>query len=323
VLDRDYQPLNPDIMGKTMSVETVYDNGEDWGQVSSPASDEVFKLDIGASSESGTDQASEGAKEGGGGEGATPTLTPFVMEAVVVVAEDSGCGLQFEMPSDENQGKEHLFSRFLTGMADDDRGDTKTTLPPKTDKFELRLKLDSRTGDDRGNSTSEEKQAIVRMLADRLQSCPDTTVPSSGYGSEGYKFSTEVSDVCPEYLALKLQDVEELEPADRNSTTTDNIEAPLTSTTSKPVLTLSDVLTSEEHQLPSLLLTPPELPQIESETDAGLAGVSPDTSASTGNLSSSYYKDNKGYLHMAPAIISSTAGPPNSHQHHHLSLKSL
>ena len=289
-------------MGKTISIETIYDNGEDWGNNNggdSPRCKQVFKLDTGTPSESGTDPSTDGLKDSG----ATPALSPVVVvEMPATMAEDSGCGLQFEVSSDENRGKEHLFNKFLTEMEREEHS------PPSTES-----QTKQRTGEERETSlpSTQDQMAlsssIAQMVADRLHMGSDSAVPSSGYGRmDCYKFSTDTPQMTPEYLAQKLQDVEE---PDNDLLNPDETTPTNNKTTSKSDLSIGNLISGEdETHLPSLLLTPPQMPLVTSDhaslTQLGLAVGSLGTSASTGNLSSSYYQDNEGYLHVSLATNS-------------------
>ena len=297
-------------------METIYEDCSGNGD-SPPLCGQVFKLDTGTPSDSGTDPAmSDGVKDGG----RTPLLSPVVLE-VATATEDSGCGLQFDASSsDGTHGKEHLFNRFLM-----DHTQTHTS---KTGDFELETRelgtTTSRDGDTQHSVPHHEAASlsIAQMVADRLQTSSDTAVPSSGYGTiDCYKLSTTASDVGPEYLARKLRDVEESESDHDDLLNPD--KAPPTKKPSKLDLALSGVVNGDEdspnNNLPSLLLTPPQLVPHSSSGGTPLqlglvSGLS--SSASTGDLSSSYYQDNEGYLHVSSAANSGQTDS-NRHNHHH------
>ena len=293
-------------------METVYDNGEEWGVnnggVSPCCEEKAFKLDTGTPSESGTDPGSEGLKYNG-------AISPVVVTETPMTTEDSGCGLQLDMPGDENGGKEHLFNRLLTGMDDAE----KQTTSAKTESFEdLQTKLEIRTREERSGMPEKATVNIAQMVAERLHNTSDSTVPSSGYGTvDCYKFSTDTAEVTPDYLAQKLRDLDESEFLHDDDLLNPDKYAPPTNKTvvSKLDLTLSGILNTDENtpnHLPSLLLTQPQLSNVEQESTTtsslqlGLVTSSDiGTSASTGNLSSSYIQDDEGYLHVSSATNSS------------------
>ena len=317
-----------------MSMETVYNNGEEWdanNDGGSPCHEQVFKLDT------RTPLSSEEVTESG----ETPALSPIVVvetNASTNAAEDSGCGLQ--LSGDGNRGKVHLLNRFLTGIHDDNKtSETDAgSDPPQT-------KLDVITVDDRDSPQAPllDKftfpSSIAQMVADRLHDSSSTTVPSSGYGTaDCYKFSTDTPEFTPEYLAQKLRDVEESESIHDNPDDLSNPvkDAPPTvETSSKLDLTLRSVTNTEfdqqTQQLPSLLLTSPQLSHSGSvdlgpsvpDTQLVAAGSNLSTSASTGNLSSSYYQDNEGYLHVSSATNSGQTHHPHHHQSYDTLTKSL
>ena len=310
-------------------METVYNNGEDWGSVNNDAGGDspgcseqhTFKLDTGTPSDSGTDPGSEGLKYNG----ATPSgvSSPVVVvempSNITTAAEDSGCGLQLHniMSHDENGGKEHLFNRLLTGIDDDE---ITKEIRPKNEDFQTKLEMITRDERSALLESSPVSPNIAQMVADRLHNSSDSAVPSSGYGTaDWYKFSTDTPQVTPEYLAQKLRDVEESELLHDDLLTSEKDGRPSSKTVSKIDLTLSGIINDDAdtpNNLPSLLLTPPQLSHIihqqqETQTTFGMehglgsGGGNLGTSASTGNLSSSYVQDNEGYLHVSSATDSS------------------
>ena len=289
---------------KTMSIETVY---EDCGGA---GCEQVFKLDTGTPSDSDN---SEGLKDGG-----TPSLSPIILE-VATETEDSGCGLQFEESSDRSHGKEHLFTRFLSEIEQGSEHKGLTTASENVG-FELKTRFDVRESDERDYpftavESEAASQSIAQMVADRLHGHSDSAVPSSGYGTiDCYKLSTEASAVSPEYLAQKLRDVEESD-LDRDGPLNPSKAPPTNKGVLKLDLAIGVVIGDRDGaHLPCLLLTPPQLDSCQADTPPQLGVTSVTTSASTGNLSSSYYQDNEGYLHVSSETNSGRT--QSTHIHH-------
>ena len=281
-----------------MSLMTIYDDGHDWGQRSSPPP--KVDLDSRSNSESTGEEMSERLKDG-----ETPVISPLIVETV---AEDSGCDLQFELCAgftaaevEDTQGKEHLFNRFLTGIE-------KGNKPPGM-QVDLGTKKRNETldfqprADDKPTSSS-----IAHIVAERLHMSIENNAapPSSGYGTmDGYKCSTDSPDVGQEYLARKLQEVEEMA---QETVTTDitpqqeDMSTPVISSHSDTEPSNHDNITGD---VPSLVLTPPQHSADDSLVahSPTMCAVNAVTSASTGDIScsGSYYQDNEGYLHMSPA----------------------
>ena len=329
-LNRDYRPFNPDVKDDGISLITIYDDGEDdWAPMSSspPA-----KVDIGTTSSEGnsgsiTEEMSSSLKER-----ETPVLSPMTTAAV---REDSGCDLQFELSTDDTHGKEHLFNRFLTGIDDD--SDVLSSAPQERQQQSKTLESAAQeeeegvTVADRHGKGRETSSSIANLVARRLHTGHNSTAPSSGYGTvDGYKLSTEASDLGQEYLARKLEEVDkmaresvptEIDTENVAHKPTSSSDPALTQITSCshgdrgteqkiPVLSHRDKATPH---LPSLLLTPPPAQTHTAEGTSSsltqipsLCAINATTSASTGDISygSSYYQDREGYLHMAHTLHS-------------------
>ena len=288
-------------------MKTLYDNEQDWSLHEASSSPEINhqKLDLRSSEATSTEgETSQGLKDG-----ETPVIisSPVIKESI---ADDSGCELQYEIHTrDNDHGKEHLFNRLLTGIKNE-----KSSI--STGQEEINFQVETGFYDDKNiqhDNALVTLEGIARMVADTLHTNFDATnvpsaPPSSGYGTiDGSKFtSTEVGDVSPEYLARKLQDVEEMELIQNDFTE----HVP---NTNKSDLKLHNVNVNQDHtttdqnQLPSLLLTPPEHHPDTTvlcttiETQNSLGTINPHTSGSTGNIScgGSYYQDKEGYLHMS------------------------
>lgn len=308
-MDRDYQPFNPSSIEDNVSLKTIFDNGENWSQ-NLPPSDVRLHVEDVTVSESTTEDMSVGLKD----EEATPILSPLITE---VIAEDSGCDLHFEpypsgIHADENRGKDHLFTKLLTSF------DEEAKIPLQQLQTEITIREQQHNADCSPESTSS--PTIADIVAQHRQLMDSGSgAPSSGYGTtDGYKYSTTASEVSRDYLARKLQDVEETETdldsiheslSNGSSTETHtDTQVHTHSTTQDQLSSISEPLNSSQDNghLPSLLLTPPQPPTDDTDTCTKVPSLSSlhiTNSASTGDLSfgSSYYQDNEGYLHMAPS----------------------
>ena len=311
-MDKDYQPCNPDVTADRISNGTIYDDDEDWNQSSPPSVLGIEPKDFLSNVESSTEETSEGLKDGD-----TPALSPLITEAIVVT-EDSGCDLQFELfPStaltaDEMHGKEQLFTKLLTGI-DKDSGCTPS--PPSSPQMSTQTvgtineqrHLDPTDHDHPMLPAST--ATFSDMVAHRILVASDSSAPSSGYGTtDGYNYSTDASEISREYYARKLQEVDEIaEQSDSihesiNSSSEDNVPA-TTDQELTPFNASNQLQDNIPETLPSLLVTSAEC---SADTTSISSTQTPNlnivNSSSTGDIScgSSYYRDKEGYLHMAP-----------------------
>ena len=296
-LDKEYRPFNPDSMDDGVSLKTIFDDGEDWGQSSPPSEAGLAARDIGSSAGSTTEETSKGLQDE-----ETPVISLLITEATLI-AEDSGCDLQFEpypvFEADDNHGKRHLFTKFLTGI------DKETSPPPppppvphtETTIEKGQVSLDMEVQRPLGSTSL----TIADMVAHRMLVGTESGAPSSGYGTtDGYKYSTDASEINQDYLERKLQDVEETEL----DSTHDSLGIEIGSEDITPAVMPDQTPAQDSNRgpdhLPSFLLS---LPQTQTDaTRNSIPNLSIINSASTGDISNSgsYYRDNEGYLHMAP-----------------------
>lgn len=336
-MDRDYQPFNLSSIEDSVSLKTIFDNGdESWSQ-NSPLSNVHLNVEDVTVSESTTEDLSVGLKN----EEATPILSPLITE---VIAEDSGCDLHFEpypsgIHADENRGKDHLFTKLLTSF------DEEASVPLQQLQTEIAIRDQQHNADCESSPESTSPPTIADIVAQHRQLMDSSSgAPSSGYGTmDGYKYSTTASEVSRDYLARKLQDVEETETdldsiheSLSNESSTGGIETHTGSQDHTTHAATQDQLSAisepqncsqDNGHLPSLLLTPPQPPTNDTDTRSmtkvpSVSSLHITNSASTGDLSSgsSYYQDNEGYLHMAP---SHTGLNPRLHKSSDMLAKSL
>ena len=204
-----------------MSIKTEFDDGEYDGE-HAPSEASLNTKEVESVTESTAEDTSEGLKDR-----ETPVMTPLISD-IVVVADDSGCILQTELcleveSASEGNGKEHIFTKFLSDISDEKSGaqveQTETTI--KEHALEDTLH--------RERPLEATPPGITEMVAHRIVVVADSEPPSSGYGTtDGYKYSTDASEVSRDYLARKLRDVEEVEldsiSEDTSNTTTDTEE---------------------------------------------------------------------------------------------------
>ena len=255
-MDKDYQPCNPDVTDDRISNGTIYDDDEAWDQSSPPSVLGVEPKDFLSSVESSTEETSEALKDGD-----TPALSPLITKAIVVT-EDSGCDLQFELNE-----QQHL------DLTDHDH----PILPASTPTFS-------------------------DMVAHRLLVATDNSAPSSGYGTtDGYSTSaSEISREYYARKLQEVDEIAEQSDSIHesvNSSSEDNVPA-----TTDQELASFDASNQDSipETLPSLLVTSTE--SSADTTSISPPNLNIVNSSSTGDTScgSSYYRDKEGYLHMAP-----------------------
>ena len=206
-----------------MSIKTEFDDGQYDGE-HAPSEASLNTKEVESVAESTAEDTSEGLKDR-----ETPIMTPLISD-IVVVADDSGCILQTELCLEvesvsEGNGKDHIFTKFLSDISDEKSGaqveQTETTIKEHA--------LEDMLHRDRERPLEATPPGITEMVAHRIVVVADSETPSSGYGTtDGYKYSTDTSEVSRDYLARKLRDVEEVEldsiSEDTSNTTTDTEE---------------------------------------------------------------------------------------------------
>ena len=219
-LDKTYNPFRSNF-SDVVSIKTEFDDGEYCGE-HAPSEVSLDTKEVESVTESTAEDTSEGLKDR-----ETPVMTPLISD-FVLVADDSGCILQTELcleveTASEGNGKEHIFTKFLSDISDEKSGaqveQTETTIKEHA--------LEDTLHRERPLETTP--PGIAEMVAHRVVVVADSEAPSSGYGTtDGYKYSTDASEVSRDYLARKLRDVEEVEldsiSEDTSDTTSDTDE---------------------------------------------------------------------------------------------------
>ena len=219
-MDKTYNPFRSNF-SDDVSIKTEFDDGEYCGE-HAPSEVSLDTKEVESVTESTAEDTSEGLKDR-----ETPVMTPLISD-FVLVADDSGCILQTELcleveTASEGNGKEHIFTKFLSDISDENSGaqveQTETTIKEHTLEDTLH----------RERPLEATPPGIAEMVAHRVVVVADSEAPSSGYGTtDGYKYSTDASEVSRDYLARKLRDVEEVEldsiSEDTSNTTSDTDE---------------------------------------------------------------------------------------------------
>ena len=230
----------------------------------------------------------------------TPPGTDTTEQADKVDSEDHGqvCS---ELESNEDDGKGHILSKFLTDINS------------KRNGLSCRETVQTENGSEglgQDGSVVSSPTTLAQMVAHRLVGVANSGANSSGYGTaDGYNCS-DVSEVSKSYLARKLQEVEEA----GTTCETETVVMSIFNSAERAEHTVCEECNGFQTNSPSLPLKSDS--DCTKSTDNHVADnwtvkAKTDITCALAR-NSAYYEDEKGYLHMGPCRAGHSSGVAKS-----------